>query len=82
MCPNVNKYLYLTYTCTQTPKDIADNAVRLTPQEELEEDAVSRSTEPSGIIFHSLHKKWSFPLRISAVNVTKSAFGQIYWRNP
>ena len=34
----------------------------------------------------SLHKKWSFPLRISSVNVTKSAascgFGHIYWRNP
>ena len=35
---------------------------------------------------HSLHKKWSFPVRISSVNVTKSAgncwFGHIYWRNP
>ena len=34
----------------------------------------------------TLHKKRSFPLRISSVNVTKSAvscdFGQIYWRNP
>ena len=34
----------------------------------------------------TLHKKWSFPLRISSVNVTKSAgncgFGPIYWRNP
>ena len=34
----------------------------------------------------SLHKEWSFPLRISSVNVTKSAvsceFGYIYWRNP
>ena len=34
----------------------------------------------------SLHKKWSFPLRISSLNVTKSAvssvFGHIYWRNP
>ena len=33
----------------------------------------------------SLHKKWSFPLRISSINVTKSTgnceFGQIYWRN-
>ena len=32
----------------------------------------------------SLHKKWSFPLRIHSVNVTKSAgnrgFGHIYWR--
>ena len=36
--------------------------------------------------FQSLHKKWSFPLRNSSVNVTKSAvsrgFGHIYWRNP
>ena len=34
----------------------------------------------------TLHKKWSFLLRISSVNVTKSAgncgFGHIYWRNP
>ena len=34
----------------------------------------------------ALHKKWSFPLRIFSVNVTKSAgicgFGHIYWRNP
>ena len=34
----------------------------------------------------SLHKKWSFPLKISSVNVTKSAgtcaFGHIYWRSP
>ena len=32
------------------------------------------------------HEKWSFPLKISSVNVTKSAdscwFGHIYWRNP
>ena len=32
---------------------------------------------------YSLHKKWSSPLRISSVNVTKSKgnceFGQIYW---
>ena len=34
----------------------------------------------------TLHKKWSFPLRFSSVNVTKFAgnygFGHIYWRNP
>ena len=34
----------------------------------------------------TLHKKWSFSLRISSVNATKSAgncgFGHIYWRNP
>ena len=32
-----------------------------------------------------LHKKWSFPLRIFSVNMTKSTvscgFGHIYWRN-
>ena len=37
-------------------------------------------------IWQTLHKKWSFPLRISSVNVTRSAgnggFGHIYWRNP
>ena len=40
-------------------------------------------------LFHwilALHKKWSFPLRISSVNVNESAvnceFGHIYWRNP
>ena len=34
----------------------------------------------------TLHKKWSFPLWIFSVNVTKSAgkyrFGHIYWRYP
>ena len=34
----------------------------------------------------ALHKKWSFPLRISSVDVTISAgncrFGHVYWRNP
>ena len=38
------------------------------------------------VIFSMLHKKWSFPLRISSVNVTKYAgncgFSHIYWRNP
>ena len=38
------------------------------------------------IVTLTLHKKWSLPLRISSVNVTKSAgncgFGHIYWRNP
>ena len=33
----------------------------------------------------SLHEKWSFPLRVSSVNVTKSivscGFGHIYWSN-
>ena len=34
----------------------------------------------------TLHKKWSFPLRVSSVNVTKIAgnceFSHIYCRNP
>ena len=34
---------------------------------------------------NTLQKKWSFPWRISSVNVTKSpgncGFGHIYWRN-
>ena len=34
----------------------------------------------------SLNRNWSFPLRISSVNMTKSAvncgFGHVYWRNP
>ena len=34
----------------------------------------------------TMHKKWSFPLRIALINVTKSAenceFGHIYWINP
>ena len=33
----------------------------------------------------TLHKKWSFPIKIFSVNVTKSArncgFSHIYWRN-
>ena len=37
------------------------------------------------ISFMTLHQKWSFPLRISSVNVTKFAtncgFGHIHWRN-
>ena len=43
-----------------------------------------RSSYPEAL--RTLHKKWSFPLRISSVNVTKSAvscgFGHLYWRNP
>ena len=37
-------------------------------------------------IVNSLHKKWSFPLRISSVNVTKTTiscgFSHISWKNP
>ena len=39
-----------------------------------------------GLVPETLHENWSFPLRISSVNVTKSAvfcgFSHIYWRNP
>ena len=39
-----------------------------------------------GLLQEPLHKKGSFPLRVSSVNVTKSAvscgFDHIYWRNP
>ena len=35
---------------------------------------------------YTIQKKWSFPSRISSVNVTKSTgncgFSHIYWRNP
>ena len=35
---------------------------------------------------YTLHKRWSFPLRISLVDVTKSleycGLGHIYWKNP
>ena len=38
------------------------------------------------LVYITLYKKWSFPLRISSVNVTKSAgncgFGHINWRYP
>ena len=41
---------------------------------------------PSNEKLMTLHKKWSFPLRISLVNMAKSAvycgFGHIRWRNP
>ena len=37
------------------------------------------------VLHHTVHKKWSFPLSISSIYVTKSAvscgFGHIYWRN-
>ena len=43
------------------------------------------ASKPSSFL-PSLHKRWSFPLKISSVIVTKSAvscvFGYIYWRNP
>ena len=60
------------------------------PKDPISLDAVSRSFKKIEIVFvpssqPSLHKKWSFPLRISSVNVTKSevssGFGHIYWRN-
>ena len=51
---------------------------------EFSDKAVAAATKPKQK--YTLNKKWSFPLRIYSVNVTKSAvscgFGQIYWRKP
>ena len=48
--------------------------------------ALGLGGEVSPHLHLSLHKKWNFRLRISSLNVTKSAgncgFGHIYWRNP
>ena len=44
----------------------------------------AKKIQKKGALATSLHKKWSFPLRISSVNVTKFAgnceFGHIYWK--
>ena len=52
----------------------------------LNDKAFEISTENQVNTYIKLHKKWSFSLRISSVNVTKSTvncgFGHIYWRNP
>ena len=37
---------------------------------------MSQGDSLSPLLFLSLHKKWSFPLRISSVNVSKSV---VYW---
>ena len=54
----------------------------LNPQACSKPCAILAYSEPET---YSMHKKWSFPLMISSVNVTKSArncgFGHIYWRN-
>ena len=53
-------------------------------QQIAEADIQQRSTERYQSIL-TLHKKWSFPLKISYANVTKPAatweFGHIYWRH-
>ena len=40
----------------------------------------------SNLDTNNAQKKWSFPLKVSSVNMTKSAvscvFGHVYWRNP
>ena len=45
-----------------------------------------RTSSCKSVFSVALHKKGSFPIRISLVNVTKSAgncgFGHIYWGNP
>ena len=47
---------------------------------------IDEELNPDGCNVYALYKKLSFLLRISSVNVTKSAvscgFGQIYLRNP
>ena len=56
----------------------------------LEFNEYQKSDKAPFIIYadleYTLHKKWSFPLRIFSVNVTKSTencrFGNISWRNP
>ena len=42
LCPNVNKYLYVTYFCEDPPAFKARSSV-VTPQVDYEEDTVSRS---------------------------------------
>ena len=46
----------------------------------------SRNLKRKKLFLVSLHKKWSFPLRLFSVNMNKSTiscgFGHIYWRNP
>ena len=48
--------------------------------------SIFTSLKERSILSPTLHKKWSFPLRISSANMTKSAvscrFGYTYWRNP
>ena len=44
----------------------------------------TKTPEINSYTLFSLHKKWSFSLRVSSVNVTKSpvsyGFGHIYWK--
>ena len=42
LCPNVNKYLYVTYYCEDSPS-FKERSALLSPAMDLEEDAVSRS---------------------------------------
>ena len=46
----------------------------------------NQKNPPQQIAPQTLHNKWSFPLRIFSVNVTKSeissGFGHIYWKYP
>ena len=42
LCPNINKYLQLTYFCEDPPVSTARSSVD-TPQIDYEEDAVTRS---------------------------------------
>lgn len=49
LCPNVNKYLHVDYFCfpRSVLDDIAAKKIHAALQEDLEEDAVSRSTDPT-----------------------------------
>ncbi|XP_002169231.4 uncharacterized protein LOC100215668 [Hydra vulgaris] len=43
LCPNVNKYLHLRYTCNEGAKGFLSKSLKLVPQVETEENAVVRS---------------------------------------
>ena len=49
-------------------------------------ESIANIVRNGALLKLTLHKKWSFLLRISSANVTKSVgncgFGHIYWRNP
>ena len=63
-------------------KTISDKILK----DRVYENARNRKYDGYQRALATLRKKWSFPLRVSSVNVTKSAvscgFGHIYWKNP
>ena len=48
LCPNVNKYLHLRYTCNEVTKAPSSKGLNLIPQVEAEENAVVRSIKTNG----------------------------------